>query len=600
MTCKNCGKELSPEKKNCDNCGATVENVMPEEEAQIPETSVEAPVADTPSEEALGEISPEEKAPKNRKKGLWVGICVAAVVIAAAVIAFPLIKNFFAKTFSPNDVYLKNVERASMEEAVDVVALVLDTYSSLMPEETDSLLPFYNSKKADVDLSVKLSDAIVNYISEAAYMDLSFLKSIDLGYYYAFKDDDIGLGINLGLENKQLISANAIFNLKDLIAYLTLPELSDTAMRLDLEALTGEDLSGISKDEYTSALSNALAIYSSIPEGKTVKSIVMRYVDTMLEQIETVEKNTETVKVGTISKKYTALTTVFTPDDLEELSVAFITKLKDDDELWEMLENFSPEEAEDIRYSRYELIENYDSMVSDVDGTFDNIGNLTYTAYVNSKGSVIGRSFVYEDGSTFSLIMAENGKDSAFEMEIKDMGLDIMNLVANTTESGDSCYGNAVINVEGMDALNIKFEDVKLDGTSAKITFTPMEAISGMLEDTGYELESEMGVELEALGIDLTKSEITLRFETDITEELTGNVNYEIALISNGIPAISAEIKIGSDNIDGFELPDEYKEVDGEMGLISWLSTVDIIGFIETLPDALSGVIMNSFMSELS
>ena len=83
MTCTNCGKELSPEMKFCENCG----------------TKVEQPIPSTPEINQVSEISTNEIAPqppKKSKKGLVIGIIIVAL-IAVVAIAFPLLKTFSQK-----------------------------------------------------------------------------------------------------------------------------------------------------------------------------------------------------------------------------------------------------------------------------------------------------------------------------------------------------------------------------------------------------------------------------------------------------------------------------------------------------------------------
>ena len=592
MTCKNCGKELSSESKFCDNCGTKIEAEAPVEEAQTVEAPTEAP-ADVPA----------ENKPKKSKKGLFIGIGVAVVIIAIAV-AFPFIKNSVEKAVTPDDVYFKNAERAAVEDIVDVVAEALDQYDGITPESTKEALSDHESSQADMDVSLDLSDTIVKYLCDSSRMDLSFLKNIDLGCGFSVKDDLMGLRLALGLENRQILSANGVIDTKDLNAYVTVPELNSTAMKLDLEKLTGEDISGALDSVDEDALINeALSIYGAFPDGKTVKSIVMRYLDLLLSHVKTVEKSNKTVTAGNVSKEYTAYTTVLTPDELEVLCTALLTELKDDDELWNMLDKlctaFSPEMAENVLAAREDIRDSYDDAVADVDGAFDEIGNLTYTAFIDSKGTIFGRQAVCDNGSELRLMTVTDGKDSGFEFVIKGTDKELASLVLTMTEEKEETSGNAVISIQDKDMFKVEFDDLKLDGTSAEMTFTPMDGSKEYLEALSDNIEAELGFELATLGIDLMKSKIEVSLTSDLESDNTGKIGYGAELISDDKSVFKLETAIDYGKADSLTVPESYKEINGEEDLIGWVSSSNILGFIGTLPKGISSILTGLLLSGL-
>lgn len=592
MTCKNCGKELSSESKFCDNCGTKIEAEAPVEESQTVEAPTEAP-ADVPA----------ENKPKKSKKGLFIGIGVAVVIIAIAV-AFPFIKNSVEKAVTPDDVYFKNAERAAVEDIVDVVAEALDQYDGITPESTKEALSDHESSQADVDVSLDLSDTIVKYLCDSSRMDLSFLKNIDLGCGFSVKDDLMGLRLALGLENRQILSANGVIDTKDLNAYVTVPELNSTAMKLDLEKLTGEDISGALDSVDEDALINeALSIYGAFPDGKTVKSIVMRYLDLLLSHVKTVEKSNKTVTAGNVSKEYTAYTTVLTPDELEVLCTALLTELKDDDELWKMLDKlctaFSPEMAENVLAAREDIRDSYDDAVADVDGAFDEIGNLTYTAFIDSKGTIFGRQAVCDNGSELRLMTVTDGKDSGFEFVIKGTDKELASLVLTMTEEKEETSGNAVISIQDKDMFKVEFDDLKLDGTSAEMTFTPMDGSKEYLEALSDNIEAELGFELATLGIDLMKSKIEVSLTSDLESDNTGKIGYGAELISDDKSVFKLETAIDYGKADRLSVPESYKEINGEEDLIGWVSSSNILGFIGTLPKGISSILTGLLLSGL-
>ncbi len=608
MTCKNCGKELLHDAEFCENCETKLENAAPvEQEAQNNEAPAEvlteAPVEEAPAE-AAAESTVGQEPEKKSKKGLFIGIGVAVILIAIIAVAFPFIKNFFSKTFTPDDVYYKNAERASVEKAVNTIALALDEYDKMVIKDSQSLADFYDSKELKMNVSLDFGDGVVNYLSESAEMELSFLKNIDLGFDFALKGDNAGLGLALGLENKNLISADVLIGLKDFITYVTVPELSQTAMKLDLEALTGEDISGLfESEEFATSWKKTMSMYSALPESKTLKSVVMRYLDLVLEQVKTVEKSNAEIVIGSTKNNCTAFTTTFTPDDLEALNVALLTELKDDEEIWEAYEKLvtaialDSEEASLHLEARKELNENFDSIIADIDGTFDEIGNVKYTAYIDSTGNIVGRTLAYGDGSVYEFNCTADG--SAMEFEVIDAGFEIVKLVMESTVKNGVGIGNAVLSVEGKDVLNAAYENVKADGTATKITLTPTEEITANL--SAEEFEAETGIDLGAMGIDLTKLSFVLSFETDLdVEKLIGNVKYTMDVLSNGESVICVGVDADYNEANELVAPESFEIVSDENGIINWLSTADIFGFLSTLPEGLSNIITSIMLSDLA
>ena len=185
--------------------------------------------------------------------------------------------------------------------------------------------------------------------------------------------------------------------------------------------------------------------------------------------------------------------------------------------------------------------------------------------------------------------------ENGFVLDTKEDGYDAVSLKFNGNLFADVCHGDGLLTVEGVDMLNIKVENTKSDGSEAKLTFTPAE---GLTEELKYMQETSDISQI--LGVDLTKCSIVLKIMSEFDENsIRGNMKYGIALTTAEGPVASITANMEYSEPDGVELPADFKIVNDEDGIIEWINTADIFGFIASLPEGVSSLITGLMMSNV-
>ncbi len=616
MFCVNCGKELKDGTKFCSGCGAKQEIVdttpeIKEEPAPVveePAPIVEepAPVAEEPAPVAE-EPQPvaEEPQPKKKKgKGKKIIISVAAVVAVLGIsvaAAFPYVKNFVAKTFLPADKYYQSIENSVINDSNDDIVNAVDSLKNWADATKDNFEALKNGekiasdsafegKKISTDLTVSLGSSVMSLLSDMAVVDLTSLNEVTLGIDVAEKEDLASFDLNFLLGKDKVISAQAIMDINGDM-YISLPELSDTAMKFNLYEMAGmgslEEI--YNTPEIEEAFDAIFALVDALPSGEECADLVDTYTDVVLENLDDVEKSTDTISVGDIEKKVTVIEVTVDEKTLEKVVTSLIKEAEDDDVIWDILKDIisldpSANAKEYVREMK-DMFEDFDK--DDIKGAFEGFGELKFKTFVDAKGNILGREIEYM-GYTFSFITLEKGKNVATEItaDIDGMSFEIK---GEGTVKKDTYNGTYTITAMGQDMAEVEVKNfsIKDDNLNGTFTLKPSKTISSML--SAYEtddIEDELGVSLESLGIDL--SDIALVIDSK-NEENKSSCSF--ALVSKSKEVIAISVNSTVSEIKSIKVPEDFTKVSDEDDIENWVSTINPFTFISSLPQPIADII---------
>ncbi len=583
MFCKNCGKEFPEGAKFCDACGSRLEEAVTAEEPAM-------------AEEPATPIIPEPEAPK--KKGGLVKILIAAAAVVAVLgvsvfAAFPYVKNFVTKTFLPAEKYYQSVEKSNIGKVTDDIASIFDEIkakSEMMEENYDSLSKgkapkadeALEGKKLSGSLSLTLGEPIMNLLDSYAGLDLGFLKKTSLALDLSTKDDLSALAMALALSDEKIVSAEVISS-ADGIIYLSLPELSEEAVKIDLASLLGyDDLSEIySSAEMEEAYDMLFKLIDALPDGKTAAKIIERYSDVILSELDDADKSKETLSIGDVEVNATAIEVTIDEKTLEDIVIAVMKEFEDDEELWDTIDALmvASGEAEKGEFKEYleegDLFDDLDEMI---EGSFEGFGEITLVTYLNSKGEVLGREIEYLD-NTITLLSLEKGKNTAFEVSLD--GDVSFKLIGEGTLKKGIFDGEVTLKVMGQSVVTAVVEGFDTESFgNGKITLKPSKMISAMLSE--YDLNS-LGIDL-----DVDLSDISLVIDMACSEEKS---SLALDLKAGTESLVKLEIGGSISDAKSIKLPKDAVEIEDEYDLAEWAENIDLEGFIENLPEALQGVL---------
>ncbi len=596
MFCKNCGKEFPEGAKFCDACGSRLEEAVVAEEP----VAAEEPVV---AEEPVAPVIPEPVPPK--KKGGLVKILIAAAAVVAVLgvsvfAAFPYVKNFVTKTFLPAEKYYQSVEKGNIGKVTDDIASVFDeikAQSKVMEENYDSLSKgkapkadeTFDGKKLSGSLSLTLGEPIMDLLEEYAELDLGFLKKSSLAIDLSTKDELSELAMALALSDDKIVSAEVISS-TDGIIYLSLPELSEEAIKIDLASLLGyDDFSEIyASDEMEETYDMLFKLIDALPDGKTASKIIERYSNVILSELDDADKSKETVSVGDVEVNATAIEVTIDEKTLENIVIAVIKEFEDDEELWDTLDALmvASGEAEKGEFKEYledgDIFDDVDEMI---EGSFEGFGEITLVTYLNSKGEVLGREIEYLD-NTLTLLSLEKGKSAAFEVSLD--GDVSFKLVGEGTLKKGIFDGEVTLKVMGQSILTATVEGFDTENLgNGKITLKPSKMISAMLSEyEADDVSSLLGLGMNSLDIDL--SDISLVIDMACEEEKS---SLALDLFAGTTSVIRIETEGSISDAKSIKLPKDAVEIEDEYDLEEWAENINFEGFIENLPEELQDML---------
>ncbi len=255
MFCEKCGAKIDDNAKFCIACGAKIETepsataVPVETEVTVLEPAVEQPVAEPATEqpavvsEPVVEVpetvaqpvpvaveEPEQK-PKKKKKKKWpVVLAIILVVIAAAVGVFFKFKDFFifnTMKLMPAESQFKYVYS---QTTLDITENITDAMKSLrkMVKQDETV---------EGDVKVQLNDGLLTVLKDLSGADFKDVSEAKVNYKLTKNDGKVKLGLGIGNSKATIVNAEICVDPKNNIATLSVPELSDKTVKVDLSTI---------------------------------------------------------------------------------------------------------------------------------------------------------------------------------------------------------------------------------------------------------------------------------------------------------------------------------------------------------------------------
>ena len=385
-----------------------------------------------------GNPSPKKKG----KKGLIIGV-VAAVVVALGGVgvyaARNTIVNKFQQTFYEPDEYYRTIEKRVIND-------YLDAYKSNYNYSVDT----FKSDELTMDLEAEVSDfgKLVDYVLQenpdidASSFDFSNLKSVAAFMTLSKDKDSAGFELGAKVNNNELLSGNASFNLADKEVYAQIPAISDDYVDLSaaFSEISDEDMAEL--DQIFELYGNLFDIY---PSSDDMADMYERYFDIVLNSITDVEKEKGTIEANDVEQKCTILTVNVSGEDLYNICCDVVDELKDEEIVIDMIDGLlSSIKSMDLDSSDLDDLENFDAetyreSVSELkdqlkehkDDFKDLKDVLEMNVYVDNSGKILGREItvtVEDKEATIYSLMAISSKKYGYEAGVEVDGKTICTL----------------------------------------------------------------------------------------------------------------------------------------------------------------------------
>lgn len=518
-------------------------------------------------------------------------IAVVAIVVVAIAANGKAFANTVKKAFSSPDKYYQSVEANSIMQSAETVTSVYDQVTKILD---------LKDLNQSVTISAELGAKLQKLIKKEAEIDISDLGSVSVSFDTMMKKDILGLGAGLSVGKKSLASINAILDMKDLKAYIQIPELNKKYIGIDVE----EEFDA---DNYQEKYENAKSMFSGLPKKKEVDKIMERYIKAALSEVTKVTKSNATIEAGEVSMKCTALEVEIDEDVLADMIEAVAKELEKDKDLRKLLEKALAEIDED---AADDISDKLDELAEELYDAAEEIGkaklDITMTVYVDGKGSICGRtvnmkvSQSYENwygetvtetvGGEAELLFPVKGSKAGFLATVKTKDDEGNKEVLFKAEgsgkvSMGTLSGDMKIKVRGVSLADVSVKKLDLDKAkkgypNGTITISASDTIAGMLEK---ELSRDFRDFLEEAGINLSKVGLEFSFDTSAKSSKIGvTAVYKDEMLFKVSAARDTKADVDT------KVPAEKNVimVEDRDDLFDWFEECDWDGFLKNLKKA--------------
>ena len=597
MFCGKCGNPVDEDAMFCANCGAPVEKetTAPAAEPVAPVAEPAAPVEEAPvypefqqeptAEETVQDfvqseypelaLNTEGEVSKPKKKisaipFLIGGAAVVVVAVLLAIFNWTNVSGFFTRTFS-------SPEKLQSKVYEDVIS---DTFDKLTVSEKEQ-------KEAAVDLSnmgveseirFNIDEQILNMIPTEG-MDISWLSDIAIKADVSLKDKLEKVAMDLILGDTSIIGAELIADLESMEYYVSVPELNDQAIYMDMASMFDE-MGTIYPSIYDPE--NLEKIAEVLPSAEVLEGLVNRYVGLLMSGFGKVEKSNEKVKISGVTQNLHVLKATMDEDDLVKLAENLLKTLKKDDDIEDILLNIEELTGEEGIYDSF--VEAMDEALESMDEDDMELPSfkLTLTTYLNDANDIVGISAKVSTNmgmkvtiEPFSWVRVEQGKKFASELVIS--GGELAIVFEGKGENGKTTNSEYTLSYAGDELLTVEVKDYvsNEEQVSGTVRIVPSEYVMDMFMEEA---------DLSQAVIDLIgTAEPALEMKIDSNGQV-GNVSYALTVGTKNLVAISINSKVTT--ADSIVLPEKYVEMTADSDGSEWMETMNP-EFLDTLMDRL-------------
>lgn len=523
---------------------------------------------------------PDKKPQKKRKRKLpWIISAVAVVLV----LAFVAVWGFMISgAFLPADAYMQKVEEKAITSMTADLGKVYGTFMSAKPSQNKL------QSGAEVETHLQLGDEVIDALeaylfnSSDSDMDLSFLKDISVKGNMAMDGNKTQMIYDLGLNSETILTMSMLVNMKDMEIFMGVPSLSEQFIKIDMGELTGNTPgAAVPSVDYEQMTEMIRKMQEMLPDEETFTALVEKYLMLAIEQIEGVDKETETVEVGDVEQKLTVITVKLSEKDVLKIAKAVLKEAKSDSELKSVIKDigkFGQEQGiipngEDL-YNQFK--EAIDGALEALEQKLEDASTkkeLVIETYVNNKMEIVGRTIKNKamDDFEISYITVWKGKNFAFEAKLPK-GIEIS---GEGTEKKNILNGEYELSVNGVDYLTVELKDY--DKKKAEEGYPSFTLLLKPDEELLDSMNLGSNPALALLGDDLA---LEIKFSTTETK---ANMGFKVLAGKKMLFGITTSTKQTDGKVTE---PDNYITVDSDQELESWLETLDLEELMNKLENA--------------
>jgi len=362
---------------------------------------------------------------------------ILILVATGTVLSFSYISNGLKRAFMSSESYFKHIIKQNLSKDADRISLFI---SSL--KENIGLEDQTKEKSLIISTEEEISDIIGDF---DFYKNIDWLKDAKLDTKLTENNGLLQGCADLYINEKHITSLNC--RADDSFSYVSMPPINNTLLITDLN---------------NSPLKIG-KILSVIPEQEILSGIIQRYVNTVLENMEDVEKHNTVVKINGLTQRCQKFSAKIDNGTLKEI----LEILKNDHYIQSALKNYSKSFATAPEFEKLNDSFTYmlDKYIQKAEGSGDNV---TVELYVNNKGEIVGTGFLGK-GFTIESLYIKNGEKDGLRLTIQKAGGKRFTLEGGGTVKDKTASGKFTLSMETVEIFNITLQSADINKLSRGI-----------------------------------------------------------------------------------------------------------------------------------
>lgn len=383
--------------------------------------------------------------------------------------------------------------------------------------------------------------------------DVSWLQSITFDSDISIKDGVEAIVGGLLLNDTKLCDLNFYMDLANMVEYIQIPELSDGYISAPIEGtVTTSEGVAENSQEIMSTYMHALSdLSSALPDSETLGTLLDRYGNIIIDNIEEGSSVEESVSVDGISEDCTAYEGTVSEKAVTAMAEGILTAAKDDAEIKGLFEQWAGASNGEDQYQQFEdaVADMLDSIGS-ADGEVSEDPVFSSKVWVNADNKIVGREFAVIDGAettpVFTWKAPSDGDTSALLLEItaEDSSL---TLTGSGTTSDGLLNGDYIFAIDGTEAADINVENLETKPEKAGYYNGTLNVSFPVAEADAANADGES----EAASNPLAGFGIVINLKSDAS---TDSSSIGLTVTTSGAPIATLTISGGYG--DGVDIPD--------------------------------------------
>ena len=382
----------------------------------------------------------------------------------------------------------QEAEKTALANVVSELPGVWDTYLENYQKSTAGTKGTFTLKVEDT------GRALIGALMGGT--DVSWLQSITYDSNITIKNGVEALVGGLLLNDTKLCDLNLYMDLANMAEYIQIPELSDGYIAAPIEGTvtTSEGVADNSQ-ELMSTYMNVLSDLSSVlPDSDTLGTLLDRYGNIIIENIEEGASVEESVSVDGISEDCTAYEGTVSEKAVTDMAEKILTTAKDDKEIKGLFAQWADASDGEDQYQQFEdAVANALDSIGSADGEASENPVFSSKVWVNADDKIVDREFALVDGAdttpVFTWKAPSDGDTSALLLEVSAEDSSFTLTGSGTTSDG-LLNGDYIFAMNGTEAADINVENLETkpekpgyyNGT-LNVTFPAAETDNSSTED---------------------------------------------------------------------------------------------------------------------